>query len=141
MLCIACKNHGYDRLMKIRASAGISGIAWAIVPAALLFVLFFVLPFGVMAGLSLLSGNPVSNPDVAFTWRHYARLIDSDLYVDALIATLRIGIVTTALALVAAHGGDRPDADRHRGAHLRVDDVAGRPRRHQHHARLARLDR
>jgi putative spermidine/putrescine transport system permease protein len=85
------------------ASAGVSGIAWAIVPAALLFVLFFVLPFGVMAGLSLLSGNPVSNPNVAFTWRHYARLVDSDLYVDALIATLRIGIVTTALSLAIGY--------------------------------------
>jgi putative spermidine/putrescine transport system permease protein len=62
-------------------------------------VLFFALPFGVMAALSLLSGNPVSNPNVAFTWRNYARLVDSDLYFDALIATLRIGIVVTALAL------------------------------------------
>jgi len=36
----------------------INSIAWAIVPAALLFVLFFALPFGGMAALSLLSGNP-----------------------------------------------------------------------------------
>jgi putative spermidine/putrescine transport system permease protein len=89
--------------MKTPASPGISGIAWAIVPAALLFVLFFVLPFAVMAGLSLLSGNPVSNPNVAFTWRNYARLLDSDLYVDALIATLRIGVVVTALSLVVGY--------------------------------------
>jgi putative spermidine/putrescine transport system permease protein len=88
---------------KAHGRAAISGIAWAIVPAALLFVLFFVLPFGVMAGLSLLSGNPVSNPNVSFTWRHYVRLVDSDLYVDALIATLRIGIVTTALALAIGY--------------------------------------
>jgi putative spermidine/putrescine transport system permease protein len=89
--------------MKTHARTGIAAIAWAIVPAALLFVLFFVLPFGVMAGLSLLSGNPVSNPNAAFTWRHYARLLDSDLYVDALIATLRIGVVTTALALAIGY--------------------------------------
>ena len=54
--------------MKAHARAGVSGIAWAIVPAALLFVLFFALPFGVMAALSLLSGNPVSNPNGAFTY-------------------------------------------------------------------------
>jgi putative spermidine/putrescine transport system permease protein len=89
--------------MKAHASPGIPAIAWAIVPAALLFVLFFVLPFAVMAGLSLLSGNPVSNPNVAFTWRHYARLVDSDLYVEALIATLRIGIVVTALSLAIGY--------------------------------------
>ena len=81
----------------------ISPIAWAIVPAALLFVLFFVLPFAVMATLSLLSGNPVSNPNVAFTGRNYARLVDSDLYVDALVSTLRIGVVVTALALAVGY--------------------------------------
>ena len=36
-------------------------IAWAIAPAALLFLAFFVLPLAVMAVLSVLSGNPVSN--------------------------------------------------------------------------------
>jgi putative spermidine/putrescine transport system permease protein len=89
--------------MRTHASAAISPIAWAIVPAALLFVLFFVLPFGVMAGLSLLSGNPVSNPNVGFTWRHYLRLLDSDLYVDALVATLRIAVVVTALSLAIGY--------------------------------------
>ena len=78
-------------------------IAWAIAPAALLFVTFFVLPFGVMAGLSLLSGNPVSNPDVSFTLRHYQRLFESDLYFDALVATLRIGAITTVIALLIGY--------------------------------------
>ena len=78
-------------------------IAWAIAPAAILFVLFFILPFGVMAALSVLSGNPVSNPDVHFTARHYLRLFDSDLYVDALAATLRIGAITTVIALVIGY--------------------------------------
>src|SRR5215207_1825778 len=81
----------------------ISPIAWAIAPAALLFVLFFILPFAVMATLSLLSGNPVSNPNVAFTMRHYNRLFDSDLYLDALVATLRIGLITTGTALLIGY--------------------------------------
>ena len=81
----------------------ISPIAWAIAPAALLFVLFFILPFGVMAVLSFLSGNPVSNPNVAFTWRHYNRLVGSDLYFDALVATLRIGAITTLIALLIGY--------------------------------------
>jgi putative spermidine/putrescine transport system permease protein len=81
----------------------ISPIAWAIAPAALLFVLFFILPFAVMATLSLLSGNPVSNPNVTLTLRHYNRLFDSDLYFDALVATLRIGLITTGIALVIGY--------------------------------------
>jgi putative spermidine/putrescine transport system permease protein len=78
-------------------------IAWGIAPAALLFLLFFILPFGVMALLSLLSGNPVSNPDAAFTLRHYQRLFESDLYFDALVATLRIGAITTVIALAIGY--------------------------------------
>lgn len=78
-------------------------IAWALAPAAVLFVLFFVLPFGVMAMLSVLSGNPVSNPDVALTSRHYQRLFESDLYFDALVATLRIGAITTLIALAIGY--------------------------------------
>jgi putative spermidine/putrescine transport system permease protein len=81
----------------------VSPIAWTIAPAALLFVLFFILPFGVMALLSVLSGNPVSNPNVTFTWRHYIRLVDSDLYFDALVATLRIGAITTIIALLIGY--------------------------------------
>jgi len=81
----------------------VSPIAWAIAPAALLFILFFILPFSVMAILSLLSGNPVSNPNVTFTWRHYIRLFDSDLYFDALVATMRIGAITTAIALLIGY--------------------------------------
>jgi putative spermidine/putrescine transport system permease protein len=69
----------------------------------LLFVLFFILPFGVMATLSFLSGNPVSNPNVTFTWRHYNRLVDSDLYFDALVATMRIGAITTIIALLIGY--------------------------------------
>ena len=78
-------------------------IAWAIAPTAVLFLLFFVLPFSVMALLSVLSGNPVSNPDVSFTARHYQRLFESDLYFDALVATLRIGAITTVIALAIGY--------------------------------------
>ena len=81
----------------------VSPIAWAIAPAALLFILFFILPFGVMAMLSFLSGNPVSNPNVTFTWRHYIRLFDSDLYFEALVATMRIGAITTLIALLIGY--------------------------------------
>jgi putative spermidine/putrescine transport system permease protein len=78
-------------------------IAWGIAPAALLFLLFFIFPFGVMAVLSLLSGNPVSSDDVVFTLRNYQRLFESDLYFDALVATLRIGAITTVIALAIGY--------------------------------------
>lgn len=86
-----------------RMRAPISPVAWGIGPALLVFVIFFVLPFATMAVLSVLSGNPAVNPNVAFTTRHYERLIDDSLYAEALIATLRIGLVTTLAALVIGY--------------------------------------
>jgi putative spermidine/putrescine transport system permease protein len=82
-----------------------SPIAWLIAPAALLFVLFFVLPFGVMAALSFFSANPISNPNAFLTTRHYERFIDdtAGIFHDALWATLRIGLVTTVVALLIGY--------------------------------------
>ena len=71
-----------------------SPIAWLLAPALLLFVLFFVLPFGVMAMMSFYSGNPVTNPNAFLTTRHYERFIfdTAGIFHDALWATLRIGL-------------------------------------------------
>ena len=80
-------------------------IAWLIAPALLLFVLFFVLPFGVMTVMSFFSGNPVSNPNAVLTTRHYERFIydTAGIYHDALWATLRIGLITTVIALLIGY--------------------------------------
>ena len=70
-----------------------SPIAWLIAPALLLFVLFFVLPFGVMAVMSFYSGNPVTNPNAFLTTRHYVRFIDDSagIFHDALWASALSG--------------------------------------------------
>ena len=47
--------------MTAAAASRANPIAWLIAPALLLFVLFFVIPFGVMAVMSFFSGNPISN--------------------------------------------------------------------------------
>jgi len=80
-------------------------IAWLIAPALLLFVLLFVLPFGVMAVMSFFSGNPISNPNAVLTTRHYERFIDDSagIFHDALWSTLRIGLVTTVIALLIGY--------------------------------------
>ena len=82
-----------------------SPIAWLIAPALLLFVLFFVLPFGVMAAMSLFSGNPITNANAVLTTRHYQRFIEDQagIYHDALWATLRIGLITTVISLLIGY--------------------------------------
>jgi putative spermidine/putrescine transport system permease protein len=82
-----------------------SPIAWLLGPALLLFVLFFVLPFGVMAVMSFYSGNPVTNPNAFLTTRHYVRFIDDSagIFHEALWATLRIGFITTMVSLLIGY--------------------------------------
>ena len=103
---------GMDRRIVLRhdaepmaAASRPSPIAWLIAPALLLFVLFFVLPFGVMAVMSVFSGNPVTNPNAFLTTRHYMRFIadDAGIFHDALWATLRIGLVTTVVSLLIGY--------------------------------------
>jgi putative spermidine/putrescine transport system permease protein len=82
-----------------------SPIAWLIAPAVLLFVLFFVLPFGIMAVMSFYSANPISNPNAFLTTRHYERFIadDAGIFHDALWSTLRLGFVTTVISLLIGY--------------------------------------
>jgi putative spermidine/putrescine transport system permease protein len=87
-----------------RPEAGsINGLAFFIVPSALLFILFFFLPIGLMAMMSLLTGNPVVAPNVTFTTRHYGRLIGDPFYVEVIWTTLRIGLLTTLIALAIGY--------------------------------------
>lgn len=81
----------------------VSPIAWAVGPALLLFVVFFILPFGVMALLSVLTGNPAIQSGVTFTTQHYERFFEDSLYFEALVATLRIGAITTVASLVIGY--------------------------------------
>ena len=77
--------------------------SWLIWPALLLFTFFFTLPLGVLGAMSFLSGNPVNAPAVHITLRHFERFFSDALYLDALWATLRIGVVTTLAALLLGY--------------------------------------
>jgi putative spermidine/putrescine transport system permease protein len=81
----------------------VSPVAWLIAPAALFFLAFFVLPFAAMALFSVLTGNPLQRPNVTFTTRHYERIADDSLYLEALLSTLKIGAVTTLASLLLGY--------------------------------------
>jgi len=94
--------------------------------------------------MSLLTGNPVWRRMSIFTARHYARIINDPYYHRSDLDTIRKSGSDTLIALVIgyplahgwrgsksragacaiADGGADPDADRHRGAHLRLDGAA-----------------
>ena len=81
----------------------VSPVAWLVAPAGLFFLAFFVLPFGLMALFSVLTGNPWQRPNVGFTTRHYERIAEDSLYVESLLSTLKIGAVTTLASLVLGY--------------------------------------
>jgi putative spermidine/putrescine transport system permease protein len=80
-----------------------NGLALFILPSALLFAVFFFLPIGLMALMSALTGNPVVMPKVAFTTRHYARIVNDPYYLEVIWTTIRIGLVTTLVALAIGY--------------------------------------
>src|SRR6266481_4572615 len=82
---------------------GITPIAWLIAPSAMLFALFFFLPMGLMAMISLLTGNPVVQPNVAFTGKYYQRIVSDTYYLEVIWTTLRIGLLTMLAALLIGY--------------------------------------
>lgn len=96
------------KIMHSSAEPGSSGtqrnmLGLLILPCALLFALFFVLPIGLMALMSVLTGNPVVEEDVSFTASHYARFAGDWYNWEVLWSTLRIGLWTTVAALLIGY--------------------------------------
>lgn len=82
---------------------GPNALAWLIMPIALLFALFFVAPIGLMALMSVLTGNPMWEPDVTFTAENYVRFATDSYNWEVLWITIRIGLYTTAAALLLGY--------------------------------------
>src|SRR5258708_35095176 len=78
-------------------------MAWLMPPSALLFALFSSLPMGLMAMISLLTGNPVVQSNVAFTGKYYQRILSDPYYFEVIWTTLRIGLLTTLAALLIGY--------------------------------------
>jgi hypothetical protein len=74
-----------------------------LLPALLLFFFFFIIPLAAVALISLLTGNPVNDPDVALTLKNYAKLLSDIYYLDVLLVTLRIGLYTTLACLIIGY--------------------------------------
>ena len=78
-------------------------VAWLILPTLLLFLVFFALPIGVMALMSVMTDNPFVAPDVSFTARHYQRLVGDAFHFEVLWTTLRLGLFTTLATLLVGY--------------------------------------
>lgn len=74
-----------------------------ILPLLALFVGFFVIPLIVMAVISLLSGNPMSDSDVHFTLDNYRKIFSDSLYIEVLWDTLWLGVLTTVFTVLIGY--------------------------------------
>ncbi len=78
--------------------------AWALAAPALLFFAFlFVLPLAVMLVFSVLTGNPLWRDDVTLTFDNYARMAEDAYYLEAVVATVELGVYVAAASLVIAY--------------------------------------
>ena len=80
-----------------------NALAWLIMPCALLFALFFVLPLGLMLLMSVLTGNPVVEDDVTFTLHQYERFAGDFYHWEVLWTTIKLGLMTTLATLILGY--------------------------------------
>jgi putative spermidine/putrescine transport system permease protein len=77
--------------------------ALLLAPTGLVFLLFFAVPFAVMATMSVLTANPLVRPDATLTLAHYERITGDVYYFEVLFQTLTLGLLTTILSLLAGY--------------------------------------
>lgn len=74
-----------------------------LLPLLAVFVGFFIIPLIVMAVISLLSGNPVSDDNVHFTFANYQKLFSDELYIEVLVDTIKLGVITTVFTVLIGY--------------------------------------
>lgn len=80
-----------------------TALAWLLMPCALLFAIFFILPLGLMLLMSVLTGNPLFDENVEFTARNYERFATDSYNWEVLWTTIKLGLMTTAVTLVLGY--------------------------------------
>ena len=91
------------RLASFRQRLSASGPGWALAsPAVIWLIVFSVLPIGLMVAMSFWKSTIYgTRPD--FIFDNYRRVFANSLYVNQLLATLRIAVTTTAVSLLASY--------------------------------------
>ncbi len=79
------------------------GALLLVAPGAMLFLLFFAVPFLTMAAMSVLTDNPLVSERAVLTLGHYARMTEDTYYLEIIWATLRLGLWTTLLSLLLGY--------------------------------------
>jgi putative spermidine/putrescine transport system permease protein len=103
-ISVAIRRGAQQRLADLMAAAKNSGGGLILVgPAAVFFVVVFLIPVGLMIRFSLY--RQLENGDLSHevTLVNYARLLSVDLYRKALLTTLRVSVLTTLISMLLAY--------------------------------------
>src|ERR1043166_7342627 len=76
---------------------------WLAVPAVLFLIIFFIAPMATMVRNSFNTQLASRVMAPGFSFANYARFFGTEIYRHVLLVTLRIGIVTTLIAIVVAY--------------------------------------
>ncbi len=77
---------------------------WAVVPALLFFLVFLVVPIGVVFYYSLLPNPVVSDTEKAISLSNYTYLFAHSYYVQVIYRTIRFSLIATVLSVGIGYG-------------------------------------
>jgi len=75
-----------------------------LVPATLLFIIFFAVPVGTLLGTSFNErSQTILRLQANFTLTHYAHFFGKSLYIEAFANSLKLGVITTLVSLILGY--------------------------------------
>jgi len=76
---------------------------FAVLPAAIMLILFFLVPILVALRYSLLSSMPFFDPNPHYTFDNYIRVIVEPIYRNAFLRTGKYAIIATVISLIISY--------------------------------------
>jgi spermidine/putrescine transport system permease protein len=76
---------------------------FAVLPAAIMLILFFLAPIFVALRYSLLSSMPFFNPNPHYTFANYVRVIIEPIYRHAFLRTGKYALIATVISLIISY--------------------------------------
>jgi ABC-type spermidine/putrescine transport system permease subunit I len=92
-----------ERSVRYKRLSELSIPLFAILPAAIMLILFFLLPIFVALRYSFLSTMPFFNPNPYYTLANYIRVIVEPIYRNAFIRTFKYAAIATTISLLISY--------------------------------------
>lgn len=88
---------------EIERNAPVQWVALAVLPNALFFSIFFLLPLISLVVMSVFNDNPLQSPAAELTWDNYIRFFADHYNLLVTWNTIRLGLWTTLITLLTGY--------------------------------------